>query len=369
MAIHSQRQTILKRQDYKSGEQGFSMLEMLVAIAVMVVVTGAIFALMRDSVKTSTATLEMSDGQESLRAGQEYINRDLINAGDGLNSITSIRVPQNFVTNYLTLNPVVGPLLPPGIIDLGLITSDNNVPANTPVLGTAPAVDVRANPVLTDRISILQLDSSFVPITIPAGALNPADGVTAVSPADIDRFTVGEIYFFTSAAGSMFATITDRQGVGTPNPFLVFGPGDVFGLNSVGPNSQFDFLTATAALPASLSRMKLIHYYVNSNGLLMRRVFGVRGTGFSESVIAEHAVSLQFRYFINLRDVNGNVVQPEAQLTSPQQQTETRLVEVTLTVETPHTLQNGQRQQISMTTSTSIRNMQFRRSLQPTAGS
>ena len=343
------------------------MLEMLVAISVMIVVTGAIFALMRDSVKTSTATLEMSDGQESLRAGQEYINRDLINAGDGLNSINNIRVPQNFVTNYLTLNPVIDPLTP-GIIHLGLITTDNNVPANTLVLGTAPAVSVRANPVLTDRISILQMDSSFIPITIPAGALNPADGVTAVSPADIDRFTVGEVYFVTSAAGSMFATITDRQGVGTPNPALVFGPGDVFGLNSVGPGSQLDFMTATLTLPASLSRMKLIHYYVNSNGLLMRRVFGVRGTGFTESVIAEHVVSLQFRYFINLRDVNGNVVQPEAQLTTSQQQTETRQVEVTVTVETPHTLQNGQRQQISMTTSTSVRNMQFRRSLQPTAG-
>lgn len=343
------------------------MLEMLVATAVMIVVTGAIFALMRDSVKTSTATLEMSDGQESLRAGQEYINRDLINAGDGLNSINNIRVPQNFVTNYLTLNPVIDPLTP-GIINLGLITTDNNVPANTLVLGTAPAVNVRANPVLTDRISILQMDSSFIPITIPAGSLNPADGVTAVSPADINRFTVGEVYFVTSAAGSMFATITDRQGVGTPNPVLVFGPGDVFGLNSVGPGSQLDFMTATLTLPASLSRMKLIHYYVNSNGLLMRRVFGVRGTGFTESVIAEHVVSLQFRYFINLRDVNGNVVQPEAQLTTSQQQTETRQVEVTVTVETPHTLQNGQRQQISMTTSTSVRNMQFRRSLQPTAG-
>lgn len=359
--------SILKRENYKSGEQGFSMLEMLVAVAVMIVVTGAIFALMRDSVKTSTATMEMSDGQESLRAGQEYINRDLINAGDGLNSINNIRVPQNFVTNYLTLNPVIDPLTP-GIINLGLITTDNDVPVNTLVLGTAPPVDVRANPVLTDRISILQMDSSFTPITIPANALNPADGATFVAPADIGRFAVGEVYFITSAAGSMFATITDRQGVGTPNPILVFGPGDVFGLNSVGLGSQLDFITATATLPASLSRMKLIHYYVNSNGLLMRRVFGVTGTGFTESVIAEHVVSLQFRYFINLRDVNGNIVQPEAQLTTSQQQTETRQVEVTVTVETPHTLQNGLRQQISMTTSTSVRNMQFRRSLQPTAG-
>jgi hypothetical protein len=61
-------------------------------------------------------------------------------------------------------------------------------------------------------------------------------------------------------------------------------------------------------------------------------------------------------------------VQPQAQLTTSQQQVETHQVETTVTVETVHTLQNRQRQQMSMTTSTSVRNMQFRRSLLPTAG-
>jgi len=114
--------------------------------------------------------------------------------------------------------------------------------------------------------------------------------------------------------------------------------------------------------------MKVIHYYINSSGLLMRRVFGVRNAGFTESVIAEHVVSLQFRYFLNLRDVNGNMLQPTAQLATAQEQVETRQVEVTLIVETPHSRQNGKRQTISMTTSASGRNMQFRQSLQPTAG-
>jgi len=335
----------------------------------MLIVTGAIFALMRDSMTTSHATLEMSDGQESARTGQEYITRDLLNTGDGLNSLNNIRVPQDFVTNYLTLNPVTDPSTP-GIINLGLVTSDNDVPANTVVLGTTPAVSVRATPLLTDRISILQMERPeiFTPITLAAGAINPTTGLAQVSPADIDRFSVGEIYFITSAAGGIFATITDRQGVGTPTPFLVFGPGDAFGLNSLGAGGQLDVITAGATLPTSICRMKIIHYYINSNGLLMRRVFGVRDAGFNESAIAEHAVSLQFRYFLNLRDTNGNVVQPAAQLTTSQEQVETRQVEVTLTVETPHALQNGQPQTISMTTSTSVRNMQFRQSLQPTAG-
>lgn len=350
----------------KNRQQGFSILEMIVALAVMAVITGAVFALMRDSVKTSTSSMEMSDGQQASRTAQEYINRDLMNTGDGLNSINNIRVPENFVTNYLALNPVTNPATP-GFINLALITSDNDVPANTFVTGTAPAVAVRSAPVLTDRITILQTDQTFVPITLNAADIAIPTGVVTVSPADIDRFRAGEIYFITSSVGSIFATITDRTGVGSPAPALVFD-GDAFGLNSVGAGGQLDFVSAGATMPVSLSRMKMIHYYVNSNGLLMRRVFGVRNAPFNESMISEHVVSLQFRYFLNMRDANGNVMQPLNRLTTSQQQVETRQVETTLTVETAHALQNGQRQQMSMTTSTSVRNMQFRQSLQPTSG-
>jgi hypothetical protein len=212
------------------------------------------------------------------------------------------------------------------------------------------------------------LDRDFAAIALPANAINTNTGLVAVSPADINLFTVGEVYLLSSTEGSIFATITDRQGVGTATPFLAFAASDTLGINTVGAGSLLDKITKGATVPTSISRMKIIHYYVNSNGLLMRRVFGVRGSGFTESVIAEPVVSLQFRYFINLKDVNGNMVQPEAQLTTSKQQTETKQVEVQLTVETPHKLQNGLPQRISMTTSTSIRNMQFRQSLQPDSG-
>jgi type II secretory pathway pseudopilin PulG len=357
----------LQHRDKKKFEQGFSLLEVLVAVTVMIVVTGAIFTLLSDSVKSSKVSIEMSDSQQSSRTGQEFINRDLLNTGDGLESISDILVPQAFVANYLTHYPITDPSML-GTIKLGLITSDDNVPANTLVPGTAPQESVRANPLLTDRISILQMDRTFVPITLAAGAINPADGLVGLDPADIDQFAVGEVYFVSSGNGSMFAAVTDRVGVGTPTPALVFAAGDPLGLNSTGAGSQLDELTGGATLPASLCRMKIIHYYVNSNGLLIRRVFGIRNAGFVDSVIAEHVVSLQFRYFLNIRDVNGNVIQPQSQLTTSQEQVETRQVEVTVTVETPHTLQNGQRQQITMTTSTGVRNMQFRRSQQPIAG-
>ncbi len=356
----------MSQPNFKNSERGFSVVEMIVALAVMAVIGGAIFALMRDSIKAGTASMEMNDGQQSSRTAQEYINRDLMNAGDGLNSINNIRVPQNFVTNFLARNPVADPATP-GFINLALITSDNDVPTNTLVAGAATVDTVRSTPVLTDRITILQTDQSFVPITLNASSIIPATGVVTISPSDIDRFAPGEIYFLTSSSGSIFATVTGRLGLGTLTPALIFA-GDALGLNTVGAGGPLDFVSGGATMPVSLSRMKMIHYYVNSNGLLMRRVFGVRNAPFNESMIAEHVVSLQFRYFLNMRDANGNVLQPLDRLTTSQQQVETRQVETTLTVETAHKLQNGQRQQMTMTTSTSVRNMQFRQSLQPTSG-
>jgi hypothetical protein len=109
----------------------------------------------------------------------------------------------------------------------------------------------------------------------------------------------------------------------------------------------------------------------------MRRGFGVKGAGCSESMIAEHIFGIQFRYILDLVDVNGNVAQPTRLLTSTQQ-TATRQVEVTVTAETPHSVninqttgtlqQSNGHVQTSMTTSTSVRNMQFKQALQPLAG-
>jgi hypothetical protein len=111
--------------------------------------------------------------------------------------------------------------------------------------------------------------------------------------------------------------------------------------------------------------MQIIHYFINSNGLLIRRAFGVKGLGFRDSVVAEHVRSIQYRYFLNLRGADGRIVQPVAQLTSSTQQLAVRQVEVSITTETVHALPTKQQQALTMTTSTSVRNMQFRQALQP----
>ena len=343
----------------RHSERGFSMVELMVAVGVMLVVGGAVFTLVQGSMKISSSTYEMTETQQTLRVAHEFINRDLMNAGDGLKSISNINVPRNFVLNYTTRTPIDDPATPT-INKMGLLTTDNNISAGTAVLGSNPTVTVRATPALTDRITMLEIDPTFTPIALAANKINLAGTDVSISTTDVTRFAIGEIYFITSSAGGTLGTITNITGVGTTTPALIFGAGDTYGLNIAGTTGQIGTISGAGTLPTSLLRLKLIHYYVNSNGLLMRRVFGVKNAGFSESAIAEHVISIQFRYFLDLRDSNDRVVQPVTLLSNSTEQLAVRQVEVAITAETPHIIhQGGAQKQLTMTTSTSVRNMQY----------
>jgi prepilin-type N-terminal cleavage/methylation domain-containing protein len=352
---------MIKLQD-KHNQSGFSVMELLVVLTIMLVLMTSVFALMKDSTVISMVTYEMTDAQESLRTAQEYLNRDLIVAGDRLRGLNNICVRANFVANFLTQNPGSTPC-GGGTVNLPLLQSDDDVPAGTSVLLTNPAVNVRSSPVATDRINILQLDSSFAPLTVSAGFITPNGGSITIAGADIDRFNVGEIYFISSSKGATFGAITAKN---TGTGVLSFTTGDPYGLNESVDGGPLSMISNGGTLPVSIMRMRIVHYFINHNGLLIRRVFGVSGgVGHSDSVISEHAVGLQFRYFLNLTAANGSAEQPVTQLLTAAQQIAVRQVEITVTTETVHPMPSGSRQAITMTTTTSVRNLQFIETQQP----
>ena len=64
-------------------EQGFSLLELMVAMAVMLTVTGSIFTLMNPASGTFQAQPEVSDMQQRLRVAADTLYKDLVMAGAG----------------------------------------------------------------------------------------------------------------------------------------------------------------------------------------------------------------------------------------------------------------------------------------------
>lgn len=351
------------------NQEGFSIFEMLVAITVMLVVTSAVLSLVKSSTSIATASYELTDAQENLRTAHEYINRDLMNAGDGLKSMTYIPVNTLFVTKFLSLTPIADATMPAGVTNLGILTTDNDVPAGTPVKAPSPAPSPVPSPVVvltgSDRQTILEIDPDPTNIQIVPTAINTAGSIiTLPTGTNMAAFTVGEIYFLTSSKGGTFAAITAKDAT---NRQLTFANGDYCGLNTTGSSGRIRDIAYSSTgtyVPTALQRMRIIQYYVDSNKLLMRRVFGDKGQAFRDSTIAEHIAGVEFLYSLGL-DSGGNPVQPTERLTTPAQQIAISHVQVTVTVETPHAVQRSYQPQLSSTSSTSLRNMQFRQALQP----
>ena len=65
------------------SEGGYSLVELLVSAAIMLTVTGSIFALVAPSQRTSQAAPEMADLQQRMRVGADTLFKELVMAGAG----------------------------------------------------------------------------------------------------------------------------------------------------------------------------------------------------------------------------------------------------------------------------------------------
>lgn len=345
-----------------SRQDGFSMIELTIALATMTIITGAAFALIGSSIKFSGATYNTTDTEQSVRTAHEVINRDLTTVGDGLRGIGTIQVPKAFVQNYLTQTPVVDSGNP-NYVNLALVNSDDNVPDTTAVPQPSPSP---ASHVLngTDRLTMLTQDfTDFVPVTLLAGKITQSSPNTTIVVPDGSKFKAGEMYAVISQNSAAFFVIKSINA-----NTLTAQNGDTCSINQTGSGTPVNMVTSGGTAPSTIVRIQIIHYYVDTNNLLIRRVFGVKGATFVDSVVSEHVTNMQFRYATNLTDASGFVPQPVRQLSTSQQQLAVREVETTIAIETLRainavTANNTGKQVISSTTATSVRNLQFRQAL------
>jgi type II secretory pathway pseudopilin PulG len=358
--------------DFKTGrEAGYSLVELMVSLGVMLIIVGAAFALIGGSLRFANSAFYMTDAEESLRAAHESINRDLTSAGYGLKTIGNMTVPLSFANDYLTQTPIVDSS-DPNHHQLGLLTADDAIPADTAVSQSSPAMNFLPN---SDRVSMLVQDQTFNSgnvVTLLAGKITVSGSTTNINvgAANIGLFQVGEIYAVVCKSSAAFGIITD---INTLTNTLVMANGDGLGLNQTGTTAPISKVSVViggvSTQNASIIRLQIIQYYVNSNGLLMRRVFGIRGGGCTEAPVAEHVTNLQFRYNASTSDANGFVTQPVTLISTPLQQASLREVETTIGVETVHAVNivtnananssaNG-KQIIQTTTATTVRNLQF----------
>lgn len=349
----------MKNLTKQNNQKGFSMMELIVVMAITLVILAAVFSLMRSAITTANANFEMTSATQGLRNAQEYITRDILVAGDGLKGLANIWLPTAFVTQNLTVRSAsaIDPTNQ-GYVNIGMVISDNNVPNNTPIRYTTPALNLLP---LTDRLTILSRDPSFSPINLAAADVNTNSGQLNIPAARIGDFTNGEIYFISNGVAGVFGTVTN---VNSGANKITWGNGDTYALNRTGSTGQLASVTNNGTYPTILQRVQIIQYFVDSEGRLIRRVFGVKSSGFIDSVVAEHLQSLAFRYVLKPTDATAILSQPKEQFGIDDSAT-VRTIELNLRVKTAYPLQDGEYHEVEGTTQIGVRNIQFGEAIVP----
>ena len=70
-----------------SNQTGFTIMELMVVLVIMLVIVSAVFSLLRGSITTANANYELTTAAQGLRNAQEYIARDILVAGDGIKGV------------------------------------------------------------------------------------------------------------------------------------------------------------------------------------------------------------------------------------------------------------------------------------------
>ena len=267
-------------------EAGFSLLELLVATAILVIVVTVTLGALNDALHTNEGVTLLADMMENLRAGMNYMVRDLIQAGEGIPT-GGITIPNNSVGGICdnTARPINRPA-PPGLV-YTFSQCYTALPAIGPGPGLVPPIvpPAGAGQVLvraSDMISVLYVDNTvlwhnFPPINNPnnptcAGAISAAgdsvtfDGKAACTPLPAGNAAVqpGDLMMFTNAAGNILQTVTAVAG-----QKLTFAAGDAFNLNGRGdPQGTIKHIqqpiNSGSYPPTSAIRVWLITYYIDN---------------------------------------------------------------------------------------------------------
>jgi Tfp pilus assembly protein FimT len=205
-----------------SHEHGFTITELLVAVALTLVVTGTALTTFRNALNINETAGQLADANQNLRAGTNQLVRDLMMAG---RIIAGGGVPAPSGVGVLAINRPA----PPGqTLTFQLVADDDgvlNIPSITHGYQLGPII----NGAKTDMVTMLSVDE-FMPSIQGIGSGTPtalqgvisADGGTITLPStspwlvgdaveDTAPINVGDLVLFKNANGSAIQTVTSKD--------------------------------------------------------------------------------------------------------------------------------------------------------------
>jgi prepilin-type N-terminal cleavage/methylation domain-containing protein len=304
---HNDEKALFER---KRRQAGFSLLEMLVSIIIFTVCLAAIYSLLEVARAGRNTSSERSDIMKQLRFSLNLMGRDAVNAGYSYQKNGAVS-PDNYLAARLGVTADVN-------TDRDLlvgVVAVNNVFSNS--------LQDPANLRNTDGVSFVYRDTSFNPdlttgtsktLPIQTATSNPSETpmLTLAAGSNTSNCRVNDLYLIESQNSAVLAMATE-----IPSSAAVrFAQGDPLGVNQNFSNSVLrPCLSQTDEncmdYPAALKRVIWISFKVQSDGTLVRLVYGNNGTSstqIQEQHIAYGVEDLQIKYVMQ----NGTVTNDPA---------------------------------------------------------
>lgn len=283
------------------SEAGFSLIEMLIAMGVLLVVLAGTAQVMSKAIEGENATSQVLDMNGHLRAAMDLIQRDLLQTGQGLPVGRRFGVP-----NGPSATPIVRPG-PPASGDCGGVTTFPAGPT-IPAVSVGPDLGPAIDDICTDVITVAAADNLFGKVAVASIAANGQSAQIAVAedPADpddpdgadisddpdvaSDNVRAGDLLLFEKGNMSVLVQVTEVDG-----QTVTFAPGDddPLGLNQFETDVDDDNIMGTLNrlkeqaprdhdapadadasgeidIASTVTRIRLITYYVDTDGAVPR---------------------------------------------------------------------------------------------------
>ncbi|SRR5713101_5521925 len=314
------------------NQRGFSLVELLVAMAITIIVMAAAMMMFMKSLDTNDMTMLMAEMQANARAGTNALAQDINQAGTGIAwggfTLPSGGGAENFGNNATYMNPnnfytVPASAGPPAT------PATNVMYGITPVDGGGPAIAGPANngtgiAVQMDGINLVYADpilSSSDPTvsnwtTPPAPGPSVADNGANITitmpngmlPAVNDNnsgIRIGDVLTLNNSVVGVVSNIAPG-----PPAVITLSPGDPYNINQFGLSGSVRSLSTGGVYPNPVNVMRLlvITYFlqgIDALGNPVTKANAPTAVDFrlmrqvnqqAASIVAEHINYLQFSY-------------------------------------------------------------------------
>jgi prepilin-type N-terminal cleavage/methylation domain-containing protein len=212
----------LSIQPARQDEAGFSLIELLISMALMLIVLAGTMQMMSTAMDAQKTGKQVLDMNSQLRAAIDLVQRDLLQTAQGLPDSRTIGIPNGAGMAAIDRPGPAAADDCPGVDTFGAVTA---LAAVTVGPGLGPAI----NGECTDVVTVLSADNTYGPVPVTAIA---DDGSTATmlaeDPNALDVLRVGDLLMLRKGSSSVLMQITAVEG-----NTVTFGTGalDPLGLN------------------------------------------------------------------------------------------------------------------------------------------